>query len=97
MILEISISDPMTSYKIIVNEVIHIEVAADAPASLLEVMETSGLETRYHCRNGFCGACRTKLLSGSVRYTTDPLAYIRPGDILPCVCQAESDLQLEHK
>lgn len=97
MISEILISEAMASFNITINQVIHIEVAADAPASLLEVIESTGVEARYHCRNGFCGACRTKLISGSVRYTTDPLAYIRPGDILPCVCQPETDLDLEHK
>ena len=86
----------MAHYKVNINQVIDIEVEANAPASLLESIESSGVEARFHCRNGFCGACRTKLLNGTVRYTTDPLAYIRPGDILPCVCQATSDLELEH-
>lgn len=87
----------MTRFRIRINEEIDIEVEADAPTSLLEVMEASGLEARYHCRNGFCGACRTKLISGSIEYSTEPLAYVRSGDILPCVCLPTSDLQLEHK
>lgn len=96
MISEILISDHMSSFKITINQLIHTEVAADAPASLLETIEQVGVEARFHCRNGFCGACRTKLISGTIRYTTEPLAYIRSGDILPCVCQAESDLEIEH-
>jgi ferredoxin len=96
MISEISISDHMASFKVTINQVIHVEVEADAPASLLETIEQVGLEPRFHCRNGFCGACRTKLISGTVRYTNEPLAYIRQGDILPCVCQADSDIVIEH-
>ncbi|RUO36572.1 class I ribonucleotide reductase maintenance protein YfaE [Aliidiomarina sanyensis] len=86
----------MSCFRIVINQQITTEVEADAPASLLETMEATGLETRYHCRNGFCGACRTKLISGTVEYLADPLAYVRPGDILPCVCRATSDLELEH-
>ena len=63
---------------------------------LLEALEKHQLEMHYHCRSGFCGACRTKLNSGQVRYTTEPLAYVRKGDILPCCCVPESDLDIEH-
>ncbi len=46
------------------------------------------------CRNGYCGACKTTLLSGQVRYLTPPIAYTRPGEILPCCCTPVSDLLL---
>ncbi|RUO31701.1 (Fe-S)-binding protein [Aliidiomarina sedimenti] len=72
------------------------EVPAQNKDSLLQSMEQAGLETHFHCRNGFCGACRSHLISGQVAYITEPLAYVRPGDILPCVCIATSDLELEH-
>lgn len=72
------------------------EVDEHATAPLLQSMEQAGIEAHYHCRAGFCGACRTRLVSGSVEYTTEPLAYIRNGDILPCVCIALSDLELDH-
>ena len=71
-------------------------VPTDEACSLLVSMERAGIDTHYHCRNGFCGACRTRLCAGTVEYTTDPLAFVRPGDILPCVCIATSDLDLEH-
>ncbi|MTJ01156.1 class I ribonucleotide reductase maintenance protein YfaE [Idiomarina piscisalsi] len=73
------------------------ELAVDATeGTLLETLEKHQLEMHYHCRSGFCGACRTKLNSGQVRYTTEPLAYVRKGDILPCCCVPESDLDIEH-
>lgn len=83
-------------YRISVNEHDEFEVEADAPASLLESLEQHGIETHFHCRSGFCGACRTKLLAGEVSYHADPLAYVRTGEILPCICKAVSDLKLEH-
>lgn len=75
---------------------ISFEVDAQGNQPLLESMEDAGVETHFHCRNGFCGACRTRLVTGQVHYTTEPLAYVRQGDILPCVCVASTDLELEH-
>ncbi|MCA1767348.1 MAG: 2Fe-2S ferredoxin-like protein [Idiomarina sp.] len=73
------------------------ELAVDATeGTLLEALEKHQLEMNYHCRSGFCGACRSTLKSGQVRYTTEPLAYVRKGDILPCCCVPESDLDIEH-
>lgn len=54
------------------------------------------METHYHCRNGFCGACRTRLICGKVTYLNEPLAYVRTGEILPCVCIAAEDLEIDH-
>ena len=83
------------TFKVIVNG--GPELAVDATeGTLLEALEKHQLEMHYHCRRGFCGACRTKLNSGQVRYTTEPLAYVRKGDILPCCCVPESDLDIEH-
>ncbi|MCL5255255.1 MAG: class I ribonucleotide reductase maintenance protein YfaE [Gammaproteobacteria bacterium] len=87
----------MTSFRVTINQTVITEVAADAPASLLETIEATGIEARFHCRNGFCGACRTRLVSGQVQYSTEPLAYVRPGDILPCVCRPNSDIEIEHE
>lgn len=64
--------------------------------TLLQSMEEQGIETHFHCRDGFCGACRTQLISGQVTYINEPLAYVRQGDILPCVCVASSDIEIEH-
>ncbi len=63
--------------------------------TILETLEAAGIEVHYHCREGFCGACRSKLLSGSVSYTTDPLAFIDDDEILPCCCKPEQDIALK--
>ncbi|GAA4902854.1 hypothetical protein GCM10023333_41220 [Ferrimonas pelagia] len=46
------------------------------------------------CRQGYCSACKTQLLSGEVRYLTPPMAYVRRGEILPCCCTPLTDLVL---
>ncbi|MCJ8352173.1 class I ribonucleotide reductase maintenance protein YfaE [Moritella sp.] len=63
-------------------------------SSLLDTLERTGHQIEYQCRQGYCGACRTPLISGTVTYTTDPLATVAPGSILPCCCKADSDIKL---
>jgi ferredoxin len=63
--------------------------------TLLETIEQNDVEIQYHCREGYCGACRSKLISGEVEYTTDPLAFIDDDEILPCCCIPISDIDIE--
>jgi ferredoxin len=63
--------------------------------SLLSHLEQQNIDVHYHCREGYCGACRTKLISGDVEYTTDPLAFIDDDEILPCCCKPTSDIQIK--
>lgn len=63
-------------------------------SSLLDTLERTGHQIEYQCRQGYCGSCRTTMTSGSVTYTTEPLATVAPGSILPCCCKADSDIKL---
>ncbi|MCW8108112.1 class I ribonucleotide reductase maintenance protein YfaE [Alteromonas ponticola] len=83
------------------GEVFHIDVidvgcARSSPdKTLLESLESASIDIHFHCREGFCGACRTQLLEGEVDYTTDPLAYIDDDEILPCCCVAKSNIKIK--
>ena len=63
--------------------------------TLLESLESAGVACHYHCRDGFCGACRTKLIEGSVEYTPDPLAFIDDDEILPCCCKPVTNIKID--
>ncbi|MGS2720278.1 class I ribonucleotide reductase maintenance protein YfaE [Paraglaciecola aestuariivivens] len=63
--------------------------------SLLETLEQHNVEIQYHCREGYCGACRSTLISGEVTYTTDPLAFIDDDEILPCCCVPNQDIEIK--
>lgn len=63
--------------------------------SLLIAMEHHNIDVHYHCREGFCGACRTKLVSGTVEYKVEPLACIEDDEILACCCIPVSDIEIE--
>ena len=62
--------------------------------SLLAALESHNINVEYQCREGYCGSCRTRLVSGQVDWLTEPLAFIQPGEILPC-CRAKGDIEIE--
>lgn len=66
-----------------------------AGETLLEALERTGHEVEYQCRNGYCGACRLKLRSGSVSYAQVPLAFVGADEVLPCCCRVETDLNID--
>ncbi|MGQ8363735.1 class I ribonucleotide reductase maintenance protein YfaE [Glaciecola sp. 1036] len=63
--------------------------------NLLIAMEKQNIDVHFHCREGFCGACRTKLVSGEIEYIIDPLAFIDDDEVLVCCCIPKSDVELK--
>lgn len=64
-------------------------------ATLLDALEQHKQQVNFHCRAGFCGACRCKLQQGQVRYLQEPLAFVRKGEFLPCCSVPVSDIKIE--
>lgn len=55
--------------------------------TLLNCLEKHDIDVHYHCRDGFCGACRVKLNKGQVLYPQgEPLAFVGDDEILTCCC-----------
>jgi len=76
------------------------QVAADEP--ILTAALRHGYAFPYGCRNGGCGACKGKLLAGTVNYGTDLPPALSEEDVsnglaLFCQAHATSDLVLEVK
>lgn len=63
--------------------------------SLLEALEYHGITVEYQCRSGYCGSCRCRMTEGKVTYRQQPLALVNDGEILPCCCIPESDIELD--
>ncbi len=68
--------------------------SAQSP-SLLHTLESENIDVQYHCREGFCGACRATLVSGDVDYPNEPLAYIRDGEVLLCCAKIDQDIEID--
>lgn len=71
-----------------------VEYSLNSKISLLENFEAHALQSEFHCREGHCGACKCRLNSGKVEYKTEPMAYLRTGEILPCCCISKEDIHL---
>ena len=63
--------------------------------SLLVALESHRVPVEYQCREGYCGSCRCRLVTGQVDWLTEPLAFIQPDEILPCCCKAKGDIEIE--
>ncbi|MCL1096054.1 class I ribonucleotide reductase maintenance protein YfaE [Shewanella kaireitica] len=63
--------------------------------TLLEALEQKKVSTFSECRNGFCGQCKTKIISGSVSYITEPLVTLEADECLPCCCVPDTDIDLD--
>ncbi|MGR5448651.1 2Fe-2S iron-sulfur cluster-binding protein [Vibrio sp. PNB22_3_1] len=62
--------------------------------SILEALELQGVSPPAECRNGYCGACSARLVSGDVEYIRDVLGYVPEGNILICSARAVSDVEI---
>jgi ferredoxin len=63
--------------------------------SLLEFAESQGIDIDFQCREGECGSCETRLLSGDVEYRRQPQVVLSPGYCLMCISIPKSDVILE--
>jgi ferredoxin len=81
----------------VVNEIGDDQTLVYSPSdkTLLNCLESSNVEVHYHCRDGYCGACRCKLIKGEVQYDVEPLAYVGDDEILTCCAQPLTDIELD--
>lgn len=65
---------------------------ASARSTLLELAEKNGVQIPYGCRQGLCGTCSTRLLSGVVQMDVDDgltSEQKNAGYVLPCVSRIQ--------
>ncbi|MGS0681625.1 class I ribonucleotide reductase maintenance protein YfaE [Shewanella sp. 125m-7] len=62
--------------------------------TLLEALEFKKVQIFSECRSGFCGQCKTKVISGKVSYIRDPLVTLEADECLPCCCIPDGDIDL---
>lgn len=52
--------------------------------SLLDALIRTGHKVEYQCREGYCGSCRLRCVSGQFEYRSTPLAYPLPQEVIAC-------------
>jgi ferredoxin-NADP reductase len=63
-----------------------------AGSTLLELAEKNGVEIPYGCRQGLCGACATRVVSGAIQMDVEAgltAEQKNAGYVLPCVSRAK--------
>ncbi len=77
------------------------EFTVESDETILDGALRNGLAFPYGCRGGACGACKARLLDGSVKYDDEPMALsedeLADNISLLCVANAASDLTVEIK
>ena len=56
--------------------------------TLLQGLIRQGYAPRYECCQGYCGACKTKIIAraGNVRHSLTPLCVLDEDEVLACCC-----------
>lgn len=84
---EVSNFDGISHVKVILDgEMVEFDLKAKGK-SLLEAVETEGLDAPYSCKGGVCSSCRAKVLEGSVSMRTNLSLTdeeVKKGYILTC-------------
>jgi ferredoxin-NADP reductase len=68
-----------------------------AGSALLDLAERNGVQIPYGCRQGLCGTCATRVLSGTVQMDVEAgltAEQKNAGFVLPCVSRAEGTVVL---
>jgi ferredoxin len=68
-----------------------------AGSALLDLAERNGVQIPYGCRQGLCGTCATRVLSGVVQMDVEAgltAEQKNAGYVLPCVSRAEGTVVL---
>lgn len=78
------------------------QYSADAQETLLAAGIAAGIAMPYGCKDGACGSCKCKKISGQVTQGPHQIKALSPeeaaqGYVLPCCATAQSDLVLECK
>jgi ferredoxin len=71
---------------------VHLEAQAHP---LLALLEQQKIPVETHCRSGYCGVCRKRLVRGQVTYPEQPLAYVEEGEALLCCAHPVSDVTVD--
>ncbi|MFK8773662.1 2Fe-2S iron-sulfur cluster-binding protein [Aeromonas caviae] len=70
-------------------------VPANDSNTIWHSLTEQGAQVDRQCGQGYCGACKVKLISGEVRYTTEPLAFIGKGEALSCCSVPVSECEVQ--
>ncbi|WP_185633867.1 MULTISPECIES: FAD-binding oxidoreductase [unclassified Burkholderia] len=72
-----------------------VELSCDGETTILEVALAAGFIPNHSCRRGECGACKTRIVSGSVRYLSGRPEALTEGHCLSCMAIPTTNVILD--
>lgn len=63
--------------------------------TVLTLLEKDKHVTKAECRNGFCSACKCRLIEGKIEYETYPLAAHNSDEILICCAIPLTEIEIQ--
>ncbi|SUJ07933.1 2Fe-2S iron-sulfur cluster-binding protein [Shewanella morhuae] len=82
--------------------VVHNEAYLVEPLSksVLKIEKNIELKTltnqiKFDCKSGFCGQCKSKLISGKVKIIQSPIAMLENDEILACCCKSITPIVIQ--
>jgi len=63
-------------------------------SSILHYLLDKGVIVNFHCLDGFCGTCHSKLISGEVSFIKDEIGFKAKEEFLLCCAIPKTDIEI---
>ena len=70
-------------------------IEASESQTILEQLESKGVEVETGCRDGFCGMCATRVLNGTIEAGSNAIGFAPDNHVLICCSRASTSIELE--
>lgn len=67
----------------------------EGAGTLLELIESAGLQPDNSCRMGTCSTCQTRLIGGTFQYEPEPFMEPEAGNVLLCCAIPTSNVEID--
>lgn len=71
-------------------------IVTDGSDTILQALEKNKIKPYSMCKEGYCATCKMTLKKGEVEYIDEPIAILEENEILPCICKAKSDVEIDY-
>lgn len=71
-------------------------IVTDGNDTILQALEKNKIKPYSMCKEGFCATCKMVLKTGSIEYIDEPIAILEKNEILPCICKAKTDIEIDY-
>lgn len=84
-------------FGVVHNEAYLVELLSKSVLKIEKNIELKTLtnQIKFDCKSGFCGQCKSKLISGKVKIIQSPIAMLENDEILACCCKSITPIVIQ--